>query len=388
VGNRGIVEFIEVFKNEPEYLHTMITATQEKFVPAPGRHGTVYVDCAIIAHSNEAEWQKFKADHTNEAIMDRIVVVKVPYNLRLSEEIKIYEKMLRESQFRAHIAPHTLEIASMFAILSRLEPTSKCDLMTKLRLYDGEEVVKKGTTLKLSAKSLQEDTHREGLFGISTRFIMKALDNALADNPEVGINPISVREALVDMVKRADLAEDTKKLYLEFLQDTLHKAYLDILEKEVTRAFVFSFEQQAEDLFQNYLDHAEAYVNKSKVKDRNTGEELRPDESFLKSIEEQIGIVGSAAEGFRQEVMSYLWAATRRGEKVSYRAYEPLRDALEKKLLHSVRDMSRIVTKSRTRDEEQKDKYDTLIQRMIELGYNEHSAEVVLKYAANNLWKD
>ena len=276
----------------------------------------------------------------------------------------------------------------MFAILSRLEPTSKCDLMTKLRLYDGEEVVKKGTTLKLSAKSLQEDTHREGLFGISTRFIMKALDNALADNPEVGINPISVREALVDMVKRADLAEDTKKLYLEFLQDTLHKAYLDILEKEVTRAFVFSFEQQAEDLFQNYLDHAEAYVNKSKVKDRNTGEELRPDESFLKSVEEQIGIVGSAAEGFRQEVMSYLWAATRRGEKVSYRAYEPLRDALEKKLLHSVRDMSRIVTKSRTRDEEQKDKYDTLIQRMIELGYNEHSAEVVLKYAANNLWKD
>ncbi len=388
VGNRGIVEFIEVFKNEPEYLHTMITATQEKFVPAPGRHGTVYVDCAIIAHSNEAEWQKFKADHTNEAIMDRIVVVKVPYNLRLSEEIRIYEKMLRESQFRAHIAPHTLETVSMFAILSRLEPTSKCDLMTKLRLYDGEEVVKKGTTLKLSAKSLQEDTHREGLFGISTRFIMKALDNALADNPEVGINPISVREALVDMVKRADLAEDTKKLYLEFLQDTLHKAYLDILEKEVTRAFVFSFEQQAEDLFQNYLDHAEAYVNKSKVKDRNTGEELRPDESFLKSVEEQIGIVGSAAEGFRQEVMSYLWAATRRGEKVSYRAYEPLRDALEKKLLHSVRDMSRIVTKSRTRDEEQKDKYDTLIQRMMELGYNEHSAEVVLKYAANNLWKD
>ena len=388
VGNRGIVEFIEVFKNEPEYLHTMITATQEKFVPAPGRHGTVYVDCAIIAHSNEAEWQKFKADHTNEAIMDRIVVVKVPYNLRLTEEIKIYEKMLRESQFRAHIAPHTLEIASMFAILSRLEPSAKCDLMTKLRLYDGEEVVKKGTTLKLSARSLQEETQREGLFGISTRFIMKALDNALADNPDIGINPISVREALVDMVKRADLAEDAKKLYLEFLQDTLHKAYLDILEKEVTRAFVYSFEQQAEDLFQNYLDHAEAYVNKSKVKDRNTGEELRPDESFLKSVEEQIGIVGSAAEGFRQEVMSYLWASTRRGEKVDYRAYEPLRDALEKKLLHSVRDMSRIVTKSRTRDEDQKDKYDTLVERMIELGYTEHSAEVVLKYAANNLWKD
>jgi len=125
VGNRGIVEFIEVFKNETEYLHAMITATQEKFIPAPGRHGTVYVDSVIVAHSNEAEWQKFKADHTNEAILDRIVVVKVPYNLRLSEEVKIYQKILRNSDFRAHVAPHTLEMVSMFAVLSRLEPTPK-----------------------------------------------------------------------------------------------------------------------------------------------------------------------------------------------------------------------------------------------------------------------
>src|SRR5581483_9208258 len=126
VGNRGIVEFIEVFKNETEYLHAMITATQEKVIPAPGRHGMVYVDTTILAHSNEAEWQKFKADHTNEAILDRIVVVKVPYNLRLSEEVKIYQKIIRNSDFRAHVAPHTLELASMYAILSRLEPTSKC----------------------------------------------------------------------------------------------------------------------------------------------------------------------------------------------------------------------------------------------------------------------
>ncbi|HKY06667.1 MAG TPA: serine protein kinase, partial [Candidatus Binatia bacterium] len=135
VGNRGVVEFIEVFKNEIEYLHCMITATQEKVVPAPGRHGLVYVDTVIVAHSNEAEWQKFKADHTNEAILDRIVVVRVPYNLRLSEEVKIYQKIIRNSDFRAHVAPHTLEVASMFAILSRLEPTNKCDLMTKLKLY-------------------------------------------------------------------------------------------------------------------------------------------------------------------------------------------------------------------------------------------------------------
>jgi serine protein kinase len=389
VGNRGLVEFIEVFKNETEYLHAMITATQEKVIPAPGRHGMVYVDTCIIAHSNEAEWQKFKADHTNEAILDRIVVVKVPYNLRLSEEVKIYQKIIRNSDFRAHVAPHTLELASMYAILSRLEPTSKCDLMTKLRLYNGEEVVEKGRTKKIDVQELKEDAKREGMNGISTRFIMKALDNALSDNVSGNcINPINVREALISMTKEADLADDTRKQYLEFLQDTLHKEYLDLLEKEITRAFVYSYQEQAEALFQNYLDHAEAYVNKTRVRDRNTKEELPPDEGFLKSIEEQIAIIGSAAEGFRQEVIAYLWASSRRGEKVNYRSYEPLKEAIEKKLMTSVRDISRIITKARTRDEEQSEKYGSMVKNLLENGYCESCVDVVLKYAANNLWKD
>ncbi len=389
VGNRGIVEFIEVFKNETEYLHAMITATQEKVIPAPGRHGMVYVDTCIVAHSNEAEWQKFKADHTNEAILDRIVVVKVPYNLRLSEEVKIYQKIIRNSDFRAHVAPHTLELASMYAILSRLEPTAKCDLMTKLRLYNGEEVVEKGRTKKIDVQELKEDTKREGMSGISTRFIMKALDNALSDNVTGNcINPINVREALISMTKEGDLPDDTRKQYLEFLQDTLHKEYLDLLEKEITRAFVYSYQEQAESLFQNYLDHAEAYVNKTRVRDRNTKEELAPDEGFLKSIEEQIAIIGSAADGFRQEVIAYLWATSRRGEKISYKSYEPLKEAIEKKLMTSVRDISRIITKARTRDEEQGEKYGSMVKNLLENGYCESCVDVVLKYAANNLWKD
>jgi serine protein kinase len=389
VGNRGIVEFIEVFKNETEYLHAMITATQEKVIPAPGRHGMVYVDTCIVAHSNEAEWQKFKADHTNEAILDRIVVVKVPYNLRLSEEVKIYQKIIRNSDFRAHVAPHTLELASMYAILSRLEPTAKCDLMTKLRLYNGEEVVEKGRTKKIDVQELKEDTKREGMSGISTRFIMKALDNALSDNVSGNcINPINVREALISMTKEGDLPDDTRKQYLEFLQDTLHKEYLDLLEKEITRAFVYSYQEQAESLFQNYLDHAEAFVNKTRVRDRNTKEELAPDEGFLKSIEEQIAIIGSAADGFRQEVIAYLWATSRRNEKISYRSYEPLKEAIEKKLMTSVRDISRIITKARTRDEEQGEKYGAMVKNLLDNGYCESCVDVVLKYAANNLWKD
>lgn len=385
VGNRGMVEFIEVFKNETEYLHTMITATQEKFVPAPGRHGTIYVDTCIIAHSNEAEWQKFKADHTNEAILDRIVVVKVPYILRLSEEMLILAKLLRRAGIDPEtLTPHTLFVACVFAVLSRLEPTPKCDLTTKLKIYNGEEVLEKGRPKKLTVHELREDTKREGFSGVSERFIMKAISEMFA----VGLNPINVREALINAVKAADFSDDTKKLYLGFLQDTLHKMYLELLEKDITKAFVYSFQGQAEQLFHNYLDHAEAYVTKTKVKDPTTREELQPDEAFLKSIEEQIAIIGPAADGFRQEVIAYLWAATRRGEKIDYASYEPLKEAIEKKLMNSVRDISRIITKARTRDNEQREKYDAMHAELLKMGYNEDSIDTILKYAANHLWKD
>lgn len=389
VGNRGMVEFIEVFKNETEYLHAMITATQEKHIPAPGRHGMIYVDTCIVAHSNEAEWKKFRSDHTNEAILDRIVTVKVPYNLRLTEEVKIYKKIIRQSRFTADIAPHTLEIASMFAILTRLHPTNKCDLMTKLKLYNGEEVVEKGKTKKIDVIELREEAQDEGMAGISTRFIMKALDNALSDNiADNCIHPLSVREALVQMVKEGDFPDDSRKQFLEFLQDTLHKEYLEVLEREITKAFVYSYQEQAESLFQNYLDHAEAYVTKKRFKDRNTGEELEPDEGFLKSIEEQIAIIGTASDGFRQEVIAYLWSVGRKGENITYESYEPLKEAIEKKLMASVRDVSRIITKARTRDQEQSQKYERMVEQLIRNGYPASCVDTILKYAANNLWKD
>lgn len=389
VGNRGMVEFIEVFKNETEYLHAMLTATQEKVIPAPGRHGMIYVDTAIVAHSNEAEWNKFKADHTNEAILDRIVTVKVPYNLSLNEEVKIYKKYFQKAHFGGHHAPYTLEIAAMFAILSRLEPSPKCDLLTKLKIYNGEDVVEKGKLKKIPITELRDDTPREGMEGISTRFIMKSLDNALADDIHGGcINPISVRKALIDKVKIDDMSDDVRKRLLEFLQDVISKYYNELLEKEITRAFIYSYRDQANDIFNKYLDHVEAYVNKGKVKDPSTKEKLQPDEKFLKSIEEQIAIVGSTADGFRQEVIAYLWAIQRRGEKLSYESYPPLKDAIELYLTQSVGKLARIITKAHTRDEEQSEKYDAMVKNMTENGYCDICVDVVLKYAANNIWQD
>lgn len=388
VGNRGIVEFIEVFKNETEYLHTMITATQEKSVPSPGKGSMIYFDGVILAHSNEAEWNKFKSDHTNEAILDRIVKIEIPYCLELNEEIKIYEKILKKSKFQAHIAPHTIETASMFAILTRLAPSSKVDPMTKLKIYNGEEIVEKGMTRKIDILELHEEAAREGMTGISTRFIMKALDTTLSESEHNCINPISVMETLVKSVKELAIGEEEKSRYLRFIQDSIRKEYNKVLEKEVTKAFILGFREQAESLFNNYLDHAEAFVNKTKIKDANTGEELEPDEKFMRSIEEQIGITDSSAKGFRADVTAYMFFVLRNGGKLDYDSYEPLKEAIEKKLTASVKELSRIVTKAKVRDEEQSRKYNAMVEEMKRSGYCDHCCNVILKYAANNLWKD
>jgi serine protein kinase len=389
VGNRGIVEFIEVFKNETEYLHIMITATQEKSIPSPGKGAMIYFDGVILAHSNEAEWNKFKSDHTNEAILDRIVKIEVPYCLELNEEIKIYQKLLRHSNFKAHIAPHTIEMASMFAILTRLTPSAKVDPLTKLKIYNGEEIIEQGTTKKVDIMELREEaTQREGMTGISTRFIMKNLDIALSESESNCINPLSVLETLIKSTKELSLPEDERKRYLGFLQDILRKEYHKILEMEVTKAFIHGYQEQAQDLFNNYLDHAEAYANRTKIKDRNTGEELEPDEKFLQSIEEQLGITGTAAKGFRQDVTAYMFYVLRNGGKLDYNSYEPLKAAIEKKLTHSVRELSRVITQAKVRDKEQSEKYNSMVAEMKKNGYCDHCCNVILKYAANNLWKD
>ena len=389
VGNRGIVEFVEVFKNEIEFLHTMITATQEKSVPSPGKGPMIYFDGVILAHCNEAEWNKFKSTHTNEAILDRIVKVNIPYCLELNEEVKIYDKMLGLSDFDAHIAPHTLEIASMFSIMTRLKPSGKVDPLIKMKIYNGENIIEKGRVKKVDIKDLREESRDEGMTGISTRFIMKAIDSALSDSDNNMVTPISVRDALIKQVKDQVIDEEARERYLEYLQKTLHEEYLRILEKEITKAFVSAYEEQAESLFDNYLDHAEAYVNKTKVKDDVTREDMDPDENFMKSIEENIGIAGSARDGFRADVTSYMFTLLRANQKMSWKAYGPLKEAIENKLMASVKDMSRIVTKSKSRDNKQKKKYTGMVKTLIEdYGYNEDSADEVIKFASNNLWRD
>ena len=389
VGNRGIVEFVEIFKNDTEFLHTILTATQEKSVPSPGKNAMIYFDGVILSHCNESEWNRFKSDHTNEAVMDRIVKINVPYCLELDQEIKIYEKVLASSDFDAHIAPHSIKIASMFSVMSRLKESQKCDVLTKMKIYNGDAIVEKGRVKKIDIKDLRDEARDEGMTGISTRFIMKAIDCAISDSEKGIITPISVRESLVKQVKEQVISEEDRNKYLELLQKIIHEEYLSILEKEITKAFVTAYDEQAESLFDNYLDHAEAFVNKQNVKDTITNEVMEPDEKFMQSIEEQIGITGSSQEGFRNDVTSYMFSLLRRGKKVRWNVYGPLREAIENKLMSSVREIARIVTKSKTRDRKQQKKYSSMITTLMDdYGYSEDSAEEVLKYAANHLWRD
>lgn len=389
VGNRGIVELVEVFKNEIEFLHTIITATQEKRIPSPGKSDMLHFDGVILAHCNEAEWNRFQSEHTNEAILDRVVKIDVPYCLELDQEVRIYEKMLNYSDFNAHIAPHTLRVASMFSIMSRLKQSAKCDLVTKMKIYNGEEVVEKGRVKKIDIKDLKEEARREGMSGISTRFITKALDSALTKSDKGMITPVSLMESLTMCVKEQIADEEFKQRCLELIGKVLREEYLKILDTEIAKAFISAYEEQAQSLFDTYLDNAEAYTTKAKMKDRVTKEERKPDERFMASIEEQIGVTGSSKEGFRSDVTAYMFAKMRRGEKVDFRSYEPLKEAIETYLINSVRDISRIVTKSKTRDKDQQKKYNEMVKVMIDqYGYNEDSAEEILTYASNNLWRD
>ena len=389
VGNRGIVELVEVFKNEIEFLHTIITATQEKRIPSPGRNDMVYFDGVILAHCNESEWNRFQSEHTNEAILDRIVKINVPYILELDQEIKIYEKILARSDYNMHIAPHSLKVASMFSVMSRLKESQKCDILTKMKIYNGEEVIEKGRVRKIDIRDLRDEARNEGMFGISTRFIMKAVDNALAESEKNIVTPISIMDSVTKQVKEQIVDAEFRERCLGLIQQVVREEYLKILETEIAKAFIAAYEEQAQSLFDTYLDNAEAFTTHSRLKDKVTKEEKQPDEKFMRIIEEQIGVTGSSRDGFRTDVTAYMFAKLRRGEKVDYRSYEPLKEAIEGYLISSVKDMARIVTKSKTRDEDGRKKYSDMVETLItDYGYNEVSAEEILSYASNNLWRD
>ncbi|HXU08545.1 MAG TPA: protein prkA, partial [Blastocatellia bacterium] len=288
IANRGLMEFVEMLKVDEKFLYSLLTLSQEQNIKT-GRFALIYADEAIISHTNENEYSAFVANRKSEALQDRIIMIKVPYNLKVSQEERIYDKLLKQSEAlrNIHIAPSTLRVAAMFAVMTRLEEPKKAniDIVKKMKLYDGEDV--EGFKSK-DVRELQEDTVREGMDGISPRYIINRLSGALVRDNITCINPIDALRAIKDgFEQHTGISSEQRDRYLN-LVSVSRREYDDIAKNEVQRAFVYSFEEMAKTLCDNYLDNVEAYCNKEKLKDAITEEEIEPDEKLMRSIEEQI----------------------------------------------------------------------------------------------------
>ncbi len=328
----------------------------------------------------------FIANKKSEALQDRIIVIKVPYNLKVSSEIKIYEKLLAESALKdVHIAPYTLNVASTFAVLSRLEPSKKAgmSLMKKLKLYDGEEV--EGFTQN-DLTELQEEAVREGMDGISPRYIINRLSNALIKDNVCCINPIDALRALRDgFEQHTSISREERERLLNLIAEA-RKEYDEIAKREVQRAFVYSFEESARTLLNNYLDNVEAFCNKTKLRDPITEEAIEPDEKLMRSIEEQIGVTETAKKAFREEILIRISSLARRGLKFEYRSHERLKEAIEKKLFSDLKDIVKITTSTKTPDAEQLRKINEVVERLVsQEGYCVVCANELLKYVGTLL---
>jgi serine protein kinase len=386
IANRGLMEFIEMLKCDEKFLYSLLTLSQEQNIKT-GRFAMIYADEVILSHTNENEYAAFAANRKSEALQDRIILVKVPYNLKVTQEERIYDKLLNQSEAlrNIHIAPNTLKIAAMFAVMTRLEEPKKAniDIVKKMKLYDGEDV--EGFKLK-DVREMQEETVREGMDGISPRYIINRLSGALVKDNITCINPIDALRAIKDgFEQHTGISSEQRERYLN-LVSAARREYDDISKKDVQRAFVYSFEEMAKGICNNYLDNVEAYCNKEKMKDPITEEEMEPDEKLMRSIEEQIGISENAKNTFRQEILIRISTYARKGKPFEYQSHERLKEAIEKKIFSDLKDVVKITTSSKTPDADQKRRINDVIDRLVsEHGYCSVCANELLTYVGTLL---
>ncbi|MGE6489251.1 PrkA family serine protein kinase [Paenisporosarcina sp. NPDC076898] len=383
--NRGMMEFQEMLKLDEKFLWLLLSLTQEGNFKA-GRFALISADELIVAHTNETEYASFISNKKNEALHSRIIVMPIPYNLKVSQEERIYEKMIRESDMtHIHIAPQALRAAAIFSVLTRLEPPKKqgIDLVKKMRLYDGENV--EGFN-QIDVEELQKEYPNEGMNGIDPRYVINRISSAIIRKEVPSVNALDVLRALKDgLDQHASITQEDREKYLNYIS-IARREYDEIAKKEIQKAFVYSYEESAITLMDNYLDNVEAYCNKNKIRDTLTGEEMNPDEKLMRSIEEQIGISENAKKAFREEILIRLSAYARKGKRFEYNSHERLREAIQKKLFADLKDVVKITTSSKTPDESQLKKINEVVARLIdEHGYNSISANELLRYVGSLL---
>jgi len=382
--NQGLLEFVEMFKAPIKMLHPLLTATQEGSYIGTENIGAIPYQGIIMAHSNEAEWQTFKNNRNNEAFIDRIYVIKVPYCLRVTEEQKIYEKLVRGSELAgAPCAPGTFEMLARFSVLSRLRRHENSNLFAKMRVYDGESL--KDTDPR--ARSLQEYKDAagpdEGMDGISTRFAFKVLAATFNhDTHEVSADPVHLMYVLEQQIRREQFPEETEKRYLEFIKGELAPRYAEFIGHEIQKAYLESYHDYGQNLFDRYVAYADAWIEDQDFKDPDTGQLLNREMLNLEltKIEKPAGIANP--KDFRNEVVKFALRsrANNGGRNPSWTSYEKIREVIERRMFSQVEELLPVISFGSKRDSETEKKHGEFVERMVARGYTERQVRRLVEW--------
>ena len=382
--NQGLLEFVEMFKAPIKMLHPLLTATQEGNYVGTENIGAIPFQGIILAHSNEAEWQSFRNNRTNEAFLDRVSVVKVPYCLRVTEESRIYDKLIRGSALaEAPCAPHTLEMLARFAVLSRLKPHANSRPFAKMRVYDGDNI--RETDPK--AKTMQEYRDAagvdEGMDGVSTRFAFKVLSATFNHDPaEVAADPVHLMYVLEQAVRREQFPPDTEAAYLASIKSELATRYAEFIGNEVQKAYLESYHDYGQNLFDRYLDYADAWIEDQDFKDPDTGQLMNREllNAELTKTEKPAGIANP--KDFRNEVVKFALRtrAQNGGRNPSWTSYEKIRAVVEKRMFSQVEDLLPVISFGSKKDGESEKKHADFVERMVARGYTERQVRRLVEW--------
>jgi serine protein kinase len=382
--NQGILEFVEMFKAPIKMLHPLLTATQEGNYIGTENIGAIPFSGTVLAHSNEAEWQSFKSNRNNEAFIDRICVIKVPYCLRITEEQKIYDKLIQGSELAgAPCAPATLETLARFTVLSRLRKHENSTLFAKLRVYDGESLKESDP----KARSVQEYKDSagvdEGMDGVSTRFAFKVLAATFNhDTAEVGADPVHLMYVLEQAIRREQPPEETEKRYLEFIKAELVPRYAEFIGHEIQKAYLESYADYGQNLFDRYVDYADAWIEDQDFKDPDTGQLLDREllNQELTKIEKPAGIANP--KDFRNEIVKFSLRsrAHNGGKNPAWTSYEKIREVIEKRMFSQVEDLLPVISFGSKKDGETEKKHGEFVRRMVGRGYTERQVRRLVEW--------
>ncbi len=382
--NQGLMEFVEMFKAPIKVLHPLLTATQEGNYKGTEGLAAIPFDGIILAHSNESEWQAFRNNKNNEAFLDRINIVKVPYCLRVSEELKIYDKLLEHSSLNeAPCAPGTLEMMSQFAILSRLKEPENSNLFSKMRVYDGENL--KDTDPH--AKSYQEYRDYagvdEGMTGLSTRFAFKIISRVFNfDNTEIAANPVHLLYVLEQQIEREQFPKEIEEKYLSHLKGYLTQKYIEFIGKEIQTAYLQSYSEYGQNIFDRYVTYADYWIQDSEFRDPETGEMFDRGSlnNELEKIEKPAGI--SNPKDFRNEIVNFVLRAraNNEGKNPIWTSYEKLRTVIEKKMFSNTEDLLPVISFNSKASQDDQKKHEDFVSRMVDKGYTEKQVRLLSEW--------